>query len=422
MLLAIGSGLLVLLALAAISFCASRGMRLPMFKGHPESDDLITIGAIQLAISLQAGVYYNLFQGLQEAHWTALYQGLGRLVCICLMIWAALVFRTPRAILIAQLFGTALFGGACALHAWRRHGWIFTNGPWVDREQLAQQLRTGIQVFALQIGRTITASAPTMAISSVLGPAAVPSYTVPYSLLQLLFMPMNAWSTSLHSAYGEAWTSGDRSWVINTFRNSVERGMFWAALGAAIFLPLAKPFIALWTDGRLLIPQFMPTVVVMTNFIAWFLITGQYLLSGLNRQRGVAVFQIFCGLLTILFSFLAIKWVGVVGVGIGVLGGALPTSVYKTITEIGYHISPGALPRSGFVLRIIGLLLASLALTSFLMTQFDRAVSSHEIIFFFLSALIVTTCYLSLSAILQLHFLGELVDRFTTSFRAKREL
>lgn len=407
MVLAVGSALVVLCTLAILLVLAAQGWRLPMFATSRESDRLLLIAGCQLAITLQTGVFYNAFQGLQEAHWTAFYQGLGRLVSTCLMMWAAWVWQSVQLVMVMQLAATVAFAGACGVHLWRRHPWIFSNGSWVDPEQLRLQLRTGAKVFALQIGRTIVSTAPSMSLSAAYGPASVPLFTVPYSLLQLLFTPLNAWSTSLHSAYGEAWESGDRTWVRETFRHALERGLFWAALGAAAFLPLATPFVALWTGGRLVLPAFMPAAVVAICLLGWFLQTGQYLLSGLNRQRKVALYQIGCGCLTLGLAVLTVRWFGPAGVGVGVLAGAVLTILPVTVREINFHVGGAVFPAPRFFCIIGGLLVISGAAGAAVTLTVQPGGAVGQLLMMSASVLVVAACYLSAARLLRLEQLTD---------------
>ena len=411
--LAVASGAVIGLTLAFMLGAASQGYRLPMFARHPEADALVALAGVQLMISLLAGVFFNLFQGLQEAYWTAFYQGLGRLVAMVAMMVVAWVQHSVWSVMLAQLVVTALFGAACALHACLRHRWVLAGGTWIDAAQMNFQIRTGLKVFLLQVGRTITASAPVMALSSAIGPAAVPLYTVPTTLLQLAFMPLNAWSTSLHSAYGEAYESGNRRWVVETFRRTMERGFFWGACGAALFLPLAIPFVSLWTGGRLTPPAFMPLAVVAIAFLSWFELTGQYLLSGLNRQRKVAVAEILCGLVAIGSCALAARWLGPAGVGLGLLVPALLISVRVTVSEIRCHLGRDAFPVPRFSLQVAAVLAVAWGAGCLLITGFDGGNVTQRLVTIAAGAGITLVVYCACSVLLRLDFVAELGRQLT---------
>ena len=206
--LAAGSGLVALLGIGGVEGAASLGWRLPMFAGHPEANSLIFIAGLQLVMTLQFGVFYNVFKGLQENYWTSFYQGLGRLLGLGGAMLTAWLTHSVAKVMVVQLVFSTLTGIAASVHACRRHSRAFSRGSWFDREQYRAQIRIGGKNFFIQIGQTLASTAPTFGISSILGPASVPFYTVPLTLLGMFFTPINSWSASMQNAYGEAWASG----------------------------------------------------------------------------------------------------------------------------------------------------------------------------------------------------------------------
>jgi len=417
--LAAMSGAVIAVAVTALLWCGSRGYRLPMFAGNPETDVLIAIVGTQLIITLQGGVFYNLFQGLQEAYWTAFYQGVGRLASICAMMIVAWSVRTVAAIMLTQLVVTAMVAFASAVHAWRRHTWVFNGTSWIDPDQIRQQIRTGLKVFALQIGRTLVSSAPVMVLSSTIGPAAVPLYTVPTTILTLLFMPLNAWSTSLQSAYGEAWTSGNRAWVVKTFRSTIERGLFWGAGGAALFLPLASPFVTLWTNGRLVLPPWMPLAVATICFVGWFEMAGQYLLSGLNLQRKVAAAEIVCGLLVLVVSPWTVRWLGPAGIGLGFLIPALATSIRLVFSEVRAHVGAAAFPGWNLFWRVGLVWVVAAGLGSGFMISLDGGDWPRRLATMGGSALLTLVLFGGVSLLVRLDFIAEAVRHLAGGLRGR---
>jgi O-antigen/teichoic acid export membrane protein len=350
--LAAGSGLIVALAVSTILIAAAFGWRLPMFAHHPEADRLILIAGLQLGLNLQLGIFYNLFQGLQESYWTGVYQGLGRLLGLAGAMAAAWLTRNVAIMMLVQLAFIALCGAAAIFHAWRRHPWAFTTGSWTDRTQYHAQLRIGAKNFLLQIGRTLGGTAPTMGISSILGPAMVPFYTVPNTLLSIFFTPINSWNANMQSAYGEAWTSGDKDWVRAAFKRTLERALLLGGLGVALFLALGDTFIRLWTHNRLSLGPAMAASVTGIVVMATLLAAGQFLLTGLNRHRNAAMAEIANGLLSLGLVVLAIQWLGLGAVGAGVVCAAGATSGWVLRREIESQLGSGCFPTLPFVLKI----------------------------------------------------------------------
>ena len=351
--LAAVSGSIVIVAVAAIFGAASLGMRLPMFVGHPESDRLILIGGLQLVLALQFSVVYNVFQGLQQGYWTGIYQGLGRILGLAGAMAAAWATRSVAWMMTAQLLFTLLGGLAATVHAWRQHPWAFARGPWRERSQYGAQIRIGAKNFLLQIGRTLGGTAPTLAISSVLGPAAVPFYTVPTTLLSMFYTPVNSWNANMQSAYGEAWESGDKDWVRGAFRLSLERALVVGGLGVALFLALGDRFIRLWTHGRLSMSHGTAASVAAITTIAALVTAGQFLLTGLNRHRKAAIAEICNGVIALVLTVFCVRAWGLGSVGIGVVAASLATSAWVIRQEIVRRVGPRCLPSASFLLRSI---------------------------------------------------------------------
>ncbi len=350
--LAAGSGIVVLAVVGAVLLAASRGWRLPMFAHHPEADPLILIAGTQLILTLQFGVFYNLFHGLQQGYWSGLYQGVGRLGGLIAAMIGAWLTHKIAVVMLAQLAATALSGGAAALHAWRLHRWAFQQGSWVDRSQYRVQLGVGGKSFMLQIGRTLSGTAPTLGISSIVGPASVPLYTIPTTLLSLFFTPINSWNASMQSAYGEAWTSGAVDWTRAAFRKSLERALLFGGLGVALFLATGNLFIRLWTHNRVWMDPAMAASVCALVVAAAVITACEYLLTGLNQHRGAALAGLANGVIAVVTIPLCIRWWGLGTIGIGGLVAAAATSGWVLHRQIRSQLGAGCFPNVAFVLRL----------------------------------------------------------------------
>ena len=315
--LAAGSGLVALLFLGAVLGASALGRRLPMFARHPEADPLILIAGCQLILTLQFGVFFNVFKGLQETYWTAFYQGLGRLLGLGASMAAAWMTRSVEVVMMVQLAFSTAAGIAASIHVWKRHRWAFRKGSWTDWGQYNLQIRVGGKNFLIQIGQTLANTAPTFAISSILGPASVPLYTVPVTLLSLFLTPINSWTSSMQNAFGEAWSSGASEWTRNAFRKTVEQILLISALGTSLFLLCSGSFIQIWTHGRLSLVPWMGLSVaafVVTNTLVK---AAEYLLIGLNRHRNAAMAEIANGVIAMALVPISVRWLGLGAVGVG---------------------------------------------------------------------------------------------------------
>lgn len=350
--LAAASGLVVALAVAVVLTSASFGWRLPMFAHHPEADRLVLIAGAQLIVTLQFGIVYNVFQGLQQGYWTGVYQGASRLLGLLCAMAAAWTTHSVAAVMLVQLAMAVLCGIAAMVHGWRLNPWAFQRGPWFDRAQYHSQIRIGAKSFLLQIGRTLSGTAPTLGISSILGPAFVPFYTVPTTLLSLFFTPINSWNSSMQSAYGEAWTAGDLDWIRTAFRRSIARALLVGSLGVALFVAEGDTFIRLWTHARLSLSAPMAASICAIVVSGALIAAGEYLLTGLNRHKTAAVAELANGLIALALVPLSVHWFGLGAVGMGVVAAALASSAWVLRREIAARIGNQCFPSPWFLLRL----------------------------------------------------------------------
>lgn len=350
--LAVGSGLVAFLGLGAVVGASALGWQLPMFLHHPEANRLILIAGVQLILNLVFGVFYNVFKGLQETYWAVFYQGSGRIVGLGATMLAAYLTHSVTLVMFLQLVFTAVSGAAAAIHAVCRHPWAFTRGSFGDRAQYAAQIRIGGKNFLIQVGHTLTYTAPTFAIGSIVGLAAVPFYTVPVALLSLFFTPLTSWAGSMQGAYGEAWSSGAREWAAGAFRATLDRTLVVGGLGVALFLSFGDGFVQVWSRGRLnLAPAMAASVsaIVAANSLVK---AAQFLLTGLNCQRRAAVAEIASGALSMALVPLSVHFLGAAGVGVGAIAAILLTSAWVLPREVRARLGSAAFPPASFALRV----------------------------------------------------------------------
>lgn len=350
--LALLSGVVILCVVVGMLLFARAGLRLPMFASDPANDRLVGIVAAQMILTLQHSVFYNLFHALQEGYWPAFYQGMGRLAGAGLGLAAAWVWQKPEAVLIAQLMCTAVTGTLCALHAWRAHPWAFRAGTWTERQQFVAQGRIGAKTSLVQLGRTLSGTAPTMAISSLLGAGAVPFYTIPFTLLTLGFTPFATWVANLQGAFGEAFSRGAVDWLRASFRRTIEITLLGGALGVAIFLAAGDRFVELWTHQRIGIASEVALAVSALVFLSTVASQGQTLLVSLNRHRRSAIAETLQGVASLVIVPLSVRWLGVAG---GAVGSALCVSVFLgpvLFRECRHHLGAAGLPAVSFLARV----------------------------------------------------------------------
>jgi O-antigen/teichoic acid export membrane protein len=322
---------------------------------------------------------------------------------------AAWLTHSIEKVMLMQLALTVSCGAAATFHAWHRHPWAFSKGSWIDGGQYRAQLRIGAKNFLLQIGRTLGGTAPTLGISSILGPAMVPFYTVPSTLLSMFFTPINSWNANMQSAYGEAWTSGEKDWVRAAFKRTLERALLLGGLGVALFLALGNIFIRLWTHNRLSLGPAMAASVTGIVVMATLLAAGQYLLTGLNRHRNAAVAEIKNGVVSMVLVAAALRWLGLGAVGAGMLCASCATSARIVRREIKLQLGSSCFPAYSFILKLGLAMAVSIAAAMVVAHMGDSGDKFTAALRLALAAATGTTGYLVAAFALKLVATGEAV-------------
>lgn len=351
--LALISSLLAMSIAIGVWLAARQGGRLPIFAGRATTDSLILIVGVQAASGPVTSMIYNVYYSLQEAWVPALFQGGARLLGTLAGIGAAMWTGEMWPVLAANLATTLLMGGVAAIGVWRRYPWILARGDFCDLAQYRQQFLTGGKNFLLQMSRVLVGTAPVMMLSSLAGPATVPLYTLAVSLFQIVLLPQQNWGAYAQSAYGEAWASGQLEWIISMLRQTIRVGLFLGGLMLGVGGALVGPVVALISHDRLQQPGWMGLGIAAACVTAAFVTLGQYLLTGINRQRQAAFAELGNGLLCMLCCAVAVHWLGPVAVGWGTVVAALATSLRVLRREICRHLNLHRLPiEGGLVSRI----------------------------------------------------------------------
>ena len=351
--LALGSATLAVVVAVGVFLAARHGWRLPMFAASSQADYLVLVVALQCATNLLLNAFFNVFQGMQESYWTGFYQGCARLVGPVGVAIAAYVSRNPAIALAVNGVVIAFFGVLGALHLAHKHPWVFARGSVRDAAQYKRQLRTGAKSFGLQIARTIQGTAPVMVISSVVGPAAVPMFSVPMTLLWAVFGVFATWNMSLQPAYGAAWAANERPWVVAAFRRTLNSVVLIGLVAIAGYVALAPEAINLWTHGVLHPSPVMCASVALVLGVQAVSMAVQYCLAGINQHRQIALIELVHTVVMVVSCLVAVRVLGPVGIGPGVLVAYAMTALWLGFGDLARRLeSPEVIPAKLWILRV----------------------------------------------------------------------
>jgi len=343
----------VLLSIAAVGLVVAATIGLAFFLEHPtfarvvrlehpEWVPLILAIGGQAAVGLIAGSFYNLHAGLQNTRQVVVLQGSVRIVGQLLSAGAAVLFGAAYAVVVAHTVATAIGGVLAALLAYLSHRELFSPAP-IEGGQAIVHLRTGAKSFGLQVGGAIGSSSPVFSINHANGATAVPTFTLPLQLINVVNNIIVSFAHFMQPAFGEAWSKGDRDWIRQTVVDFMEKIVFLLMVASAGFVAVGAPFIRAWVGVDVSVMMLLSVVIVSSSqtLTAWW----RSLLSGINRHRRAAQSEILNGFL-ILFLTLVICRKSIDALGLGVLLAGAATSYWVLPGEIRRHLDiPRLFPR-----------------------------------------------------------------------------
>jgi O-antigen/teichoic acid export membrane protein len=361
--LALASASVAMLVALGVFFAARHGWRLPMFAANGHADGLILVVALQCGVNLISNPFYSVFQGMQEAYWTGFYQGCGRLCGTVGVVAVAYFYRSPAIALSASAVALAAFGVLAAAHVLRKYPWVIARGSLRDAGQYSRQLRTGAKSFGLQIARTIQGTTPVMVIGAVAGPAAVPLYSVPSTLISTVFGIFSSWNLSLQPAYGASWGAHDRSWVIAAFRRTLNSILLLGGIAAAGFVVIAPKVVELWTRGLLRPSRAMCASVGTVLMVQAVSATVQFCLAGINQHRRIALIEMLHSGFAVLCAIAAVHLAGPAGIGVGMAVAYCATAYWLGFRELAQRLgSDRVIPGGWWIVRVVLAVLAGIAM------------------------------------------------------------
>jgi O-antigen/teichoic acid export membrane protein len=351
--LSVASAVVAMSLALAVFEAARQGWRLPMFADQSTADGLVLVVAAQCALNLATNSLYGLFVGVEMGHWTSFYQGCVRLGSTAAVAATAWAWRAPAPALVAGLAVNALGAGAALVHARQAYPWIFMRGSVCDAGEYRRQLRTGTKSFALGITRVVQGTAPVFIIGSLAGPAAVPLYSVPATLVGAAFGIFTAWNANVQAAYGASWVANDRSWVIRAFQGTLDLTLVLGTVALAGFTIAGPPVIALWTHGALQPSTEMCASVAAVALVQAVAAAVQFCLVGINQHRNIAFIELVHTATALAGAALTTAAFGPAGVGLGMTAAYGATAAWWGFRDLATRLgSRGVMPRPGWLVRV----------------------------------------------------------------------
>jgi O-antigen/teichoic acid export membrane protein len=359
--LAFASSIVVVLIVAVLMFFLNSDLNFFLLPTHPEFTGIIVAVGFSTVVSLVFSAFYNVFIGFQEGHLAAFYQGIGRLLSIIIGLLTAASGASLGFILAANAFSSAAAGLFAAVHCVKRNPAAFAHGNWWQPLHFKQQLRAGMKSFAMQLGSILLGSAPIITISRISGAIMVPTFTVPFTLLNTPLNFIQSLNANLQASYADAVGGNDFGWIGETVTRMLKQSLIYLCILVSGFFVVANPFVSAWTSGKLIVDDIMLLSVACVASCLCVNSIFRFALSGMNRHKLTGISEIVFGLLSIVLAGFISGIIGPQFVGLGVFAAYMGTSGWILPLQLSKQLGGVSFfPRPSFILKLFCITLGTI--------------------------------------------------------------
>lgn len=345
--LAFSSAFLALLFATCVYLLSIAGYRLPMFSAGPSPGFSLLLIGLKSALMLSMSSVMAMAYGLQEGYFFTRLQGYFQLIGSVMMLLAAFRWRNVEAVVAASALSSALACVITLIVATRRYADYLAIPVRYSITSFRVLIRTGAKGFLLQGSRLLRTTMPVFLIATFLGTGSVPALTLPTTLLGVVTVFLFNWSASLQTAYGDAWSKGDKAWISRSIEHLMVRGLGWMLLASCFILGLGQSFVRIWTGGHVPVPIPMLLSVVAIAVSSWATDLFIFALVGINRQRRIAFVEIGNACIATLVGWLLCANGHAEYIGFAVLGSAVATTLFFGWRELCFWLGTRSLRPDG---------------------------------------------------------------------------
>ena len=205
---------------------------------------------------------------------------------------------------------------------WRHRG-LIPNLAFFTKDSLRLLMAFGTPLLLVQVAEMAIFSSAGPLISARLGPAAVPLYAVPWSLLMFVVNICDGIVRACLGGYVEAYARGDWFWIRGVVLRTRLISIGIIGMASLAFVALGPLLLRVWTRGKI-----SPSI----ELVAWMAIycflmvcsnTNSVLLLGLGQPRLKAFCQILVAAIHVTGFFVLVPTFGLLAIPISGAAGYL---------------------------------------------------------------------------------------------------
>jgi len=183
----------------------------------------------------------------------------------------------------------------------------------VDFKKGKDLFSLGLKFFILQITTIVLYQTNTMIIAQLCGPAMVTPYSVAFKYFSVLMMGFMIIVSPFWSAFTEAWTKQEVSWIRSIIKKLVKL-WFVVVAGGVVMLVFSGFVFKLWIGNDFTVPfsiSILSLIWILLN--AWNGIFSQFL-NGVGKLKLQLYFGIIAAIINVPLALLLGKKLGISGI------------------------------------------------------------------------------------------------------------
>jgi O-antigen/teichoic acid export membrane protein len=283
---------------------------------------------IRLPLLVTGAVYQAYQRGWIPAVWDAVASvaSFGALVVVTRQRWGlpALALAVAGAALAGNIVST--------IHLFARSNpWLRPRLANVKAAAVGPVLRLGASFMVLQVAALLLHQTDTIIIAHVLGPQAVAEYDIAYRPFWIVLSIQGVCLAPLLAAYGEAYVTGDLTWIRSRLRLTAGLSLAAGILAAAILVTRGATILTAWVGTA--VPIDTPLLAALSMWTLLYLWTSCFsgFLVGIGSVSLMGWIAILSAPVNILLCIQFAKWFGLAGVAAANIATLLVGSVPATI-------------------------------------------------------------------------------------------
>ncbi len=285
---------------------------------------------LQLVLATPLDIYDAYQEGYLSNVWAAI-SSIGSLVALII----AVSYHADLPILALAVFGMPLLGNFLAamhLYFWKRP-WLRPSFVYFRWSQAYSLLKLGFQFWLGQIAIIILLQTDLMVVAQLFGAVDVAKYGVSLKLFGLISAIQMTLIFPLWSAYAEAFSRQEFTWVTRTLKRSLSFSLLWTALASLVMLLFGQEFIRILTNKEAVPGIDLLLAMSLTSILTAVMQTFGIFMNGIGEVKIQAFIGPFSGIFNLAISIVFGRWIGLAGVSLGTA-----TTVAITLIMYGYFL------------------------------------------------------------------------------------